>query len=42
MDPESGPWERPVLQLSRLDRDGWKLLQESKVKRLPLGPARVA
>lgn len=29
--PEFGPWERPVLQLFRLDRDGWKLLQESKV-----------
>jgi hypothetical protein len=30
-DPKFGPWERPVLQLHRLDRDGWKLLQESKV-----------
>ena len=29
--PEFGPWERPVLQLFRLDSDGWKLLQESKV-----------
>ena len=29
--PEYGPWERPVLQLYRWDRDGWKLLQESKV-----------
>ena len=29
--PEFGPWERPVLQLFRMDRDGWKLLQESKV-----------
>ena len=31
MHPEFGPWERPVLQLYRFDRDGWKLLQESKV-----------
>ena len=29
--PEFGPWERPVVQLFRIDRDGWKLLQESKV-----------
>lgn len=29
--PEYGPWERPVLQLFRMDRAGWKLLQESKV-----------
>lgn len=29
--PEYGPWERPVLQLFRMDRTGWKLLQESKV-----------
>lgn len=29
--PEYGPWERPVLQLFRKDRDGWTLLQESKV-----------
>ena len=29
--PEFGPWERPVIQLFRMDRDGWKLLQESKV-----------
>jgi hypothetical protein len=29
--PEHGPWERPVLQLFRIDGDGWKLLQESKV-----------
>ena len=29
--PEFGPWERPGLQLFRMDRDGWKLLQESKV-----------
>ena len=26
-----GPWERPVLQLYRWDKGGWKLLQESKV-----------
>ncbi len=31
-DPAFGPWERPVLQLHRLDKDGWKLLQESKVQ----------
>ena len=31
LDPEFGPWERPVIQLFRLDRDGWTLLQESKV-----------
>lgn len=30
-DPTHGPWERPVLQLFRMDKDGWKLLQESKV-----------
>ena len=30
-DPEYGPWERPVLQLFRMERAGWKLLQESKV-----------
>lgn len=30
-NPTTGPWERPVLQLIRLDRDGWKFLQESKV-----------
>jgi hypothetical protein len=30
-DAKYGPWERPVLQLFRMDRDGWKLLQESKV-----------
>jgi hypothetical protein len=30
-DPNFGPWERPVIQLFRMDRDGWKLLQESKV-----------
>jgi hypothetical protein len=29
--PDDGPWERPVLQLFRKDRDGLKLLQESKV-----------
>ena len=29
--PDFGPWERPVIQLFRIDRDGWKLLQESKV-----------
>ena len=29
--PRFGPWERPVVQLFRMDRDGWKLLQESKV-----------
>ena len=29
--PEFGPWERPVIQLFRMDLDGWKLLQESKV-----------
>jgi hypothetical protein len=29
--PQYGPWERPVLQLFRIDGDGWKLLQESKV-----------
>jgi len=29
--PDHGPWERPVLQLFRLDPDGWELLQESKV-----------
>lgn len=29
--PRLGPWERPVLQLFRRDRDGFKLLQESKV-----------
>jgi hypothetical protein len=29
--PEFGPWERPVIQLFRMDRDGWKVLQESKV-----------
>ena len=29
--PKFGPWERPVVQLYRWDRDGWKLLQESKV-----------
>ncbi len=27
-----GPWERPVLQLFRWDKGGWKLLQESKVE----------
>jgi PA14 domain/Cellulase (glycosyl hydrolase family 5) len=26
-----GPWERPVIQLYRWDKGGWKLLQESKV-----------
>ena len=31
LDPVCGPWERPVIQLWRLDRDGWRLLQESKV-----------
>lgn len=31
VDPRFGPWERPVLQLFRLDPGGWKLLQESKV-----------
>jgi len=29
--PQFGPWERPVVQLFRIDRDGWKVLQESKV-----------
>lgn len=29
--PRFGPWERPVLQLFRMDREGWKFLQESKV-----------
>lgn len=29
--PRFGPWERPVLQLFRMDGDGLKLLQESKV-----------
>jgi hypothetical protein len=28
---EFGPWERPVIQLFRLERSGWKILQESKV-----------
>ena len=31
VNPQSGPWERPVIQLFRKDQDGWKLLQESKV-----------
>ncbi|MBL9142516.1 MAG: hypothetical protein JNM99_02440 [Verrucomicrobiaceae bacterium] len=30
-DPIHGPWERPVLQLFRIDNNGCKLLQESKV-----------
>lgn len=31
-DPVHGPWERPVLQLFRVDpKGGWKLLQEAKV-----------
>jgi PA14 domain len=38
--PEFGPWERPVLQLWRLDRDGWKLLQESKVEGCRSGLSR--
>ena len=29
--PHFGPWERPVLQLLRLDPGGWKTLQESKI-----------
>src|SRR5260221_4392981 len=29
--PQYGAWERPVLQLFRIDGDGWKLLQESKI-----------
>lgn len=32
VDPIHGSWERPVLQLFRVDRQGgWKLLQEAKV-----------
>ena len=31
VNADSVPWERPVLQLYRFDKDGWKLLQESKV-----------
>ena len=31
VDPQTGPWERPLLQLYRLDPDGPKLLQEAKV-----------
>jgi hypothetical protein len=31
IDPKFGEWNRPVLQLFRLDRDGWRFLQESKV-----------
>lgn len=31
VDAKHGAWERPVLQLFRIDKDGWKLLQESKV-----------
>lgn len=38
--PETGLWERPVLQLYRIDRDGWKLLQESKVERCRSGVSR--
>jgi len=31
-DTKHGPWERPLLQLYRMDRaGGWKLLQEAKV-----------
>ena len=28
---KDGDWERPVVQLYRLDADGWKLLQEAKI-----------
>lgn len=35
--PQFGRWERPVVQLFRCDRDGWKLLQESKVQRCRSG-----
>ena len=38
--PEFGPGERPVLQLFRLERGGWKLLQESKVRDCRSGPLR--
>lgn len=31
-DEKFGPWERPVVQLFRWSKDGWKLLQESKVE----------
>jgi hypothetical protein len=40
VDPKFGPWERPVLQLFRIDRDGWKLLQESKVMECRSGRLR--
>ncbi len=30
-DPRHGPWERPLVQLFRMEADGWKLLQECKV-----------
>ena len=35
-----GPWERPVLQLYRWDKGGWKLLQESKVEECRSGVLR--
>lgn len=31
VDPKHGPWERPLLQLMRMEAGGWKLLQEAKV-----------
>ncbi len=40
VDPKLGPWERPVVQLFRIDRDGWKLLQESKIEGARSGKLR--
>lgn len=31
VDARHGPWERPVLQLFRIEPTGWKLLQECKL-----------
>jgi len=33
-------WERPVIQLHRMEKDGWKLLQESKVMNCRSGELR--
>ncbi|MES2922812.1 MAG: PA14 domain-containing protein [Verrucomicrobiota bacterium] len=40
VDTRHGPWERPLVQLFRMEAGGWKLLQEAKVMNCRSGEMR--
>jgi hypothetical protein len=40
VDPKWGPWERPLIQIFRMEKDGWKMLQEAKVMNCRAGGMR--